>query len=82
MFEYLPYDTKAGNMMSSLYGIYKGKKKWLEGDKAAELNFDCLITAPLTQKVAMFQTLRKWLEAPSRLEIHIPFESIPHERKS
>ncbi len=47
MFEYLPYDTKAGNLMSSLYGIYKGKKKWLEGDKAAELNFDCLITAPL-----------------------------------
>jgi hypothetical protein len=47
MFEYLPYDTKAGNLMSSLYGIYKGKKKWLEGDKAAELSFDCLITAPL-----------------------------------
>jgi len=29
MFEYLPYDNKSGNIMSSVYSIYQGKKQWL-----------------------------------------------------
>ena len=83
MFEYLPHDNKAGNLMSALYSLYKGKKQWLEGDQEAELTFDRLITGLIVKKgVPVIQNIRKWIEASSRLEIHMPFESIPNERKN
>jgi hypothetical protein len=30
----------------------------------------------------IYEKFRIWLNAPSRLEIHMPFETIPNERKS
>ena len=47
MFEYLPHDNKAGNLMSALFSLYKGKKQWLEGDQEAEVAFDRMITGPI-----------------------------------
>lgn len=40
------------------------------------------MTAGLALELPILQMVRVWVQSHGRLEIHVPFENIPHERRN
>lgn len=72
---YLPQDNKSGSLIQALLAIYKGKLTLQDG---GEKLFDKHVTQAIEERGIQIMTyIRVWLLSQSRLEIHVPFDSIP-----